>query len=76
MGGCGSAGRCASCSFYLCCMVPFGFKKIFLRRATPFDTGVLGCLGVFGVSKGVGGNFRVSQKKIIPTFCVKLLFTR
>ena len=47
----------------------FRCQKDFLRRATPFDTGVLGCqkVSLAGVSKGVegvGGNFRVSPKKI------------
>ena len=46
----------------------FRCQKDFLRRATPFDTGVLGCQkvswGVKGVERCFGSNFVVSQKKI------------
>ena len=58
----------------------FRCQKDFLRRATPFDTGVLGCQKV---SWGVERCRKVSvaileflKKKLTPTFCVKLLFTR
>ena len=73
---------CVLCADFTCavsgiCMVDtFRCQKDFLRRATPFDTSVLGCQKV---SKGVERcrwQFQSFSKKLTTTFCVKLLFTR
>ena len=71
--------RGAEVFFFMCVTLTFRVQSTRFERhlLTPVSWGVKRCRKVSkGVERCLGGNFVVSQKKLTPTFYVKLLFTR